>query len=80
MKYELDLSDANEIDLAPWVRKFKIPCKTGEHQLAFDVIECDVPKDIYLEMVAKAKGKGDVEAFPIGFNNIPIGGILKRIN
>ncbi len=79
MKYELDISGVQGTSLSPEAMAFKMPCKPGENQLNFDVIECDVPRDIYQEIVAKAIGYGNVEAFPIGFNTIPIGATIKRV-
>ena len=79
MKYELDISGLQDTTLSHRTLAFKIPCKTGEYQMNFDVIECDVPRDIYQELIAKAKGSGDVELFPIGFDFLPVGAILRRI-
>lgn len=79
MKYELDISGLKGTTLSERALAFKIPCKTGENQLPYDIIECDIPKDIYQELIAKAKGEGDVEAYQIGFGFIPVGAILRRI-
>jgi len=79
MKYLLDLSNVKNSNLPRAVLDFKIPCKTGIHQLSFDLIECDIPKNIYAAIVSHNPNKGDVEAFPIGFNNIPVGATLTRV-
>ncbi len=79
MKYLLDLSNVKKSNLPRIVLDFKIPCKTGMHQLAFDLIECDIPKNIYAAMVRHNPNKGDAERFPIGFDNIPVGATLIRV-
>lgn len=53
-----------------------LPCKIGEHKLDFDLVECDIPKDIYAKII------GDRETnLPIGFDitNMPIGFKLERV-
>lgn len=78
MKFELDISLVENTKYSDELRNFKIPYKSGLHQLNFDVIECDVPKDIYKEMI---NGRpGDLETMPIGFDVIPVGATLTRVS
>ncbi len=78
MKYELDLSAVKNTGYPPEVLKFKIPCKIGLHQLNYDVIECEVPKDIYAELI-RHKNYPGLQVFPVGFDDIPIGATLTRV-
>lgn len=78
MKFELDISLVENLKYSDKLRNFKIPCKYGEHQLDFDVIECDVPKDIYKEMIYGRSG--DIESLPIGFDEFPVGATLTRVS
>jgi hypothetical protein len=79
MKYELDISEVKNTGLSQRALSFKLPCKPGDHQLRYDLIECDVPKDIYQELVKASGHPGDPELFPVGFDYIPVGATLKRI-
>jgi hypothetical protein len=65
-EYILDLSEADIGNLPQELRNFKIPVRTGQHQLEYDLIECDIPKDIYNKMINGLSG--DNESMPIGFN------------
>lgn len=60
------------------IREFKIPLKTGIHYCDLDVVECDVPKDIYNELV----DEDGCEFYPIGLNfrEIPDDAILIKVN
>jgi hypothetical protein len=80
MLYELDISGINNArNYSERVLNFKLPLETGVNHLNYDLIECDVPKDIFQELVSKAVSNGDVEAFKVGFDHIPVGASLKRI-
>ena len=55
-----------------------LPCKPGEYQLEFDIIECDIPRDIYKKII----GENDCHNnMPVGFNSrdMIVGAILMRI-
>ena len=81
MIYELDLSKIdNKKCLHEKVLNFKYYLKQGEYGMDFDLIECDVPKDIYEEMVSGITE--DQKNYPLGFNidTLPAGSVLTKID
>jgi len=76
MKYILDVSKTN-LSWSERAKNFKYLCKTGEHQLDYDLIECDIPKDIYAEIIKNKNG--DTDLFPVGLSHIPVGATLTRV-
>ena len=81
MIYELDLSRIdNKKCLSDKVINFKYYLKQGEYGMDFDLIECDVPKDIYAEMIHGITAAQ--KELPLGFNidTLPVGSVLTKID
>lgn len=66
MKYILDLSKTTRPEFSEKVRNFKFPFKTGIHEKDLDMIECDVPKDFYQEIVDRLADTNT--SMPIGLD------------
>ena len=78
--YQLDLSKLVSNNLPKEVLDFKLTLRDGEYGMDFDLIECDVPKDIYLQMTV---GINEIQQDkPLGFNmnTLPAGAIVTKIS
>jgi hypothetical protein len=57
----------------------KLPLKPGEIQKDFDLIECDVPKDVYAVLVKLNGGETGDYPFGMDITSIPVGAVITRV-
>jgi hypothetical protein len=81
MKFILDFS---KIQVGPELAAIpessrKLPFKPGEIQKDFDLIECDVPKDVYAVFVKLNGGETGDYPFGMDITSIPMGAVLTRV-
>lgn len=63
--------DATNYEKFPPSLRRKYPFKDGEHERDLDMIECEVPRDVYQELydfISLRKGEDLGHEMPIGFD------------
>jgi hypothetical protein len=81
MKFILDFSKCKtdpKLEALPESVK-KLPFKPGEIEKDFDLIECEVPKDVYAVFVdINGRESGD-HCFGMNIRSIPLGAVITRV-
>jgi len=79
--FEIDLTNVKK-EIPDFVRETKIKCTIGKYQTTFDVIECDLRKDVYKYLINRVyPALGDGLNWPAGIDleTLPVGATITKI-